>query len=357
MPVIGVWNGIACRYGLKTQHLLANTATLLRGSGSWPVAIGSPRRVPSYDGKFICAEEDADETAVLEFPWSESVSSPSPSSIKSSERYCSGNTASCARFKAYHSVPPPRGNTPSIYSDLAIPPEGAPSERPSVIVTGDVNRLLQYLHGLEGDRQRDNQGIHDHLGDLQNELPDLADYMREKEVLYLDTSVSPRLSVNSSATVRPTAPGIDCDILNRIHDVLNAVKAQADTLWDGQLLTNHLLDELRHAYDSDMSRRPPWCPARPSLSPYPPPPPPWVPSVIPGVIDHLQTDYVLMMLPMAAGRDGLPPPLIVEEDRYATVPAVLQAYPPALAIRCILSPLTLPPPPPTGYPYVVRWKI
>ncbi|KAH9963497.1 hypothetical protein BGW80DRAFT_1463184 [Lactifluus volemus] len=32
---------------------------------------------------------------------------------------------------------------------------------------------------------------------------------------------------------------------------------------------------------------------------------------------------------MAAGGDGLPAPLIVEEDRYATVPAVLQAYPPA----------------------------
>jgi hypothetical protein len=79
------------------------------------------------------------------------------------------------------SISGPCGSTPSIYSDLAIPSEGAPSERPSVIVTDDVNCLLQYLYSLEGDRQRGNQGIHDHLGELQNELRDLADYMHGKE--------------------------------------------------------------------------------------------------------------------------------------------------------------------------------
>ena len=57
-----------------------------------------------------------------------------------------------------------------------IPSERPPSERPpsdserSVIITDDINRLLQYLHGLEGDRQRDNQGVHDHLREIQNEL-------------------------------------------------------------------------------------------------------------------------------------------------------------------------------------------
>jgi hypothetical protein len=56
-----------------------------------------------------------------------------------------------------------------------------PSERPSVIITDDINRFLQYLHGLEGDRQRDNQGIHDHLWEIQNELHGLADYIHEKE--------------------------------------------------------------------------------------------------------------------------------------------------------------------------------
>jgi hypothetical protein len=45
-----------------------------------------------------------------------------------------------------------------------------PSERPSVIITDDINRLLQYIHGLEGERQRDNQGIYNHLGEIQKEL-------------------------------------------------------------------------------------------------------------------------------------------------------------------------------------------
>ena len=293
----------------------------------------------------------------------------------------------------------PRGSTPSIQSDLITipsertpseraPSERPPSERPSVIITDDINRLLQYLHGLEGDRQRDNQGVHDHLGEIQNELRNLADYIHEKEaptpvlplVQYKDHSVggssvislaeprgapqypempltvtdkagprpvtlspppssprspstlsssisflsshhsddlslmegepflpepssltpstsisssppsssipsspssspssrtlpltpishsplssgeylsrtstevtrrdfptaaSPTPSVVSSATVRP---GIDRDALNRIRDVVDAVKAQTDALRDGQLSTNDMLDELR----------------------------------------------------------------------------------------------------------------
>ena len=292
------------------------------------------------------------------------------------------------------SMTSPRGSTPSVQSDLITIPsersERAPSERPSVIITDDINRLLQHLHGLEGDRQRDNQGIHDHLGEIQNELRNLADYIHEKEVpapvlpliQYKDRSIggssaislaeprgapeypeilptvtgkaSPRLvpipltppprglrspsslsssisflsshhsddlslmegepyipepssptpstsisssppsssipsspssslssrtlpltpisqsppssgeylsrtsteatrraaasptpSMVSSATVRPAAPGIDRDALNRIRDVLDAVKAQTDALRDGQLSTNDVLDELR----------------------------------------------------------------------------------------------------------------
>ena len=69
---------------------------------------------------------------------------------------------------------------------MTIPSERPPSERlsserPGVIIADDINRLLQYLHGLEGDRQRDNQGVHDHLGEIQNELRGLADYIHEKE--------------------------------------------------------------------------------------------------------------------------------------------------------------------------------
>ena len=285
------------------------------------------------------------------------------------------------------SMTSPRGSTPSIRSDLITIPSET-SERPSVIITDDINRLLQYLHGLENDRQRDNQGVHDHLGEIQNELRDLADYIHEKEapaaappVQLKDQSVgggsvvswrsprgapdyppilqtvpgkaSPRLvpipltppppsprspsslsssisflesyhsddlslvesepfiqqppsplsssisssplssslssspssspssrtlpltpisqsplssgeylsqtstdvtrralprvvsptpSVVSSATVRP---GIDRDALNRIREVLDAVKAQTDALQDGQQSTNDILDDLR----------------------------------------------------------------------------------------------------------------
>src|ERR1700679_490759 len=61
------------------------------------------------------------------------------------------------------------------------PSERPSSERLSIIITYDINQLLQYLHGLEGDRQRDNQGIHDHLGEIQNELRRLANYIYEKK--------------------------------------------------------------------------------------------------------------------------------------------------------------------------------
>jgi hypothetical protein len=59
-------------------------------------------------------------------------------------------------------------------------PERPPSERPSVIITDDIIHLLQDLHGLEGDRQRDNQGIHDHPEEVQNELRGLADHIHKE---------------------------------------------------------------------------------------------------------------------------------------------------------------------------------
>ena len=118
------------------------------------------------------------------------------------------------------SISSPRGSIPSIRSDLMTIPserpssERAPSERPSVIITDDINRLLQYLHGLEGDRQRDNQGIHDHLGEIQNELRGLADYIHDKEapavlppVQFKDQSVGGR-SVVSRLSPREAPPPI-----------------------------------------------------------------------------------------------------------------------------------------------------
>ncbi|KAH8976581.1 hypothetical protein EDB86DRAFT_3095485 [Lactarius hatsudake] len=276
------------------------------------------------------------------------------------------------------SMSSPHGSTPSAYSDLlTIPSEVAPTERapserarserppsegPSVIITDDINRLLQYLHGVENDRQRDNQGevpqvvppppvhlkdrsiegssvvsfggprgapdypsipptvtgkaspgviaipltpppcsprspsslsssisfLSSHHSDdssllgseplesepLETELFETEpDVPRESVFVYLivpyivfssivvgtfvipssemlpltPVTRSPPLSAVSSATVRavPTTPGIDCEVINRICDVLDAVKGQTDALWDGQLSTNHVLDKLR----------------------------------------------------------------------------------------------------------------
>jgi hypothetical protein len=65
----------------------------------------------------------------------------------------------------------------TICSDLRTKSsERPPFGRPSVIIT-DENNHLQYFHGSECDRQGDNQGIHDHLGVIQNEFLDLADYI------------------------------------------------------------------------------------------------------------------------------------------------------------------------------------
>lgn len=53
----------------------------------------------------------------------------------------------------------------SIRSDLIImpyPSEKLPSERPSFVIADDINRLFQYLHDI--------QGIHDHVGEIQNKL-------------------------------------------------------------------------------------------------------------------------------------------------------------------------------------------
>src|SRR6266446_2463340 len=108
------------------------------------------------------------------------------------------------------SLTSPRGSIPSIRSDLmTIPSERPPSERPpserhSVIITDDINRLLQYLHGLEGDRQRDNQGIHDHLGEIQNELRGLGDYLHEKEAPAVLPPVQRRLSPREAPPILPT---------------------------------------------------------------------------------------------------------------------------------------------------------
>ena len=69
------------------------------------------------------------------------------------------------------SMSSPRGSVPSIHSNLmTIPSEIVPSEQaPS-----------EWAASVENDRQRDNQGVHDHLGEIQNELRDLADYIHKE---------------------------------------------------------------------------------------------------------------------------------------------------------------------------------
>ena len=95
------------------------------------------------------------------------------------------------------SISSPHGSIPSIRTDLMTIPSERPqskrwsSERPSVIITDDSNHLLQYLHGLEGDRQRDNQG------DVLQAKPGVNDYM---ELLVKETVTLHKRSMNPPAT-------------------------------------------------------------------------------------------------------------------------------------------------------------
>jgi hypothetical protein len=87
------------------------------------------------------------------------------------------------------------------------PSERSSSERPSIIITDDINRLLQYLHGLEGNRQRDNQGVHNHLREVHNELRGLADYIHEKEApVVLPPAQFKNQSVGGSSVVSRLSP-------------------------------------------------------------------------------------------------------------------------------------------------------
>ncbi|THH04836.1 hypothetical protein EW146_g10071 [Bondarzewia mesenterica] len=76
------------------------------------------------------------------------------------------------------SMSTPQTNIPSVHSVL----ETISSEGRSEILTHDVNRLLQYLHELEGNRAQDNEGLHDHMREIERELSDLQDYLRSQEV-------------------------------------------------------------------------------------------------------------------------------------------------------------------------------
>ena len=52
---------------------------------------------------------------------------------------------------------------------------------------------------------------------------------------------SPTPSTSSLATARPSPP----DTLRNLQDLLNQLRDQTGALWDGQVSTNHMLDDLR----------------------------------------------------------------------------------------------------------------
>ncbi|KAI0037086.1 hypothetical protein K488DRAFT_81579 [Vararia minispora EC-137] len=72
------------------------------------------------------------------------------------------------------SIMTPSGNVPSIHSALQTIPSSASSSGPSMIVTHDVNLLLEYLNRVEGDRQKDTQRLHEHMDDIQDQIRDLG---------------------------------------------------------------------------------------------------------------------------------------------------------------------------------------
>lgn len=53
---------------------------------------------------------------------------------------------------------------------------------------------------------------------------------------------SPTPSTSSAATARPVAPD---DTLRNLRDLLDQLRDQTGALWDGQVSTNHMLDDLR----------------------------------------------------------------------------------------------------------------
>ncbi|KAI9428864.1 hypothetical protein H4582DRAFT_2066326 [Lactarius indigo] len=71
------------------------------------------------------------------------------------------------------SSPQARNTVAPVHSDLlTIPCKVALSKRaPSKQTRSErpLSKRPRYLHGIENDRQHNNQGVHDHLGDIQNE--------------------------------------------------------------------------------------------------------------------------------------------------------------------------------------------
>lgn len=74
------------------------------------------------------------------------------------------------------SVTTPRGDVPSILSNI----ETIPSDAPSHILTHDVNRLLQYLNDVNDARGAENKEMASDLQDIKGTLEDLEALLRER---------------------------------------------------------------------------------------------------------------------------------------------------------------------------------
>ncbi|KIJ34006.1 hypothetical protein M422DRAFT_52214 [Sphaerobolus stellatus SS14] len=131
------------------------------------------------------------------------------------------------------SISTPYSNAPSIASQLETVPssvseEEIPERRPSEIISHDVNRLLEYLHGIDSVRNGQHSDMSRHLDRIEGELMDLAHSIREneenrreqpppvpvKDVSVGRSAVTPSLPPSSPATVtyldlppeRPSSP-------------------------------------------------------------------------------------------------------------------------------------------------------
>ncbi|OCB90400.1 hypothetical protein A7U60_g2411 [Sanghuangporus baumii] len=84
------------------------------------------------------------------------------------------------------SISTPRSDAQTLTSVVTSDILEVPREE---ILTHDVNRLLRYLHDLDQIRGGETQDIKDHLGRIEDELRDLADFLRKPAATLKDTSV------------------------------------------------------------------------------------------------------------------------------------------------------------------------
>ncbi|EGO01064.1 hypothetical protein SERLA73DRAFT_151625 [Serpula lacrymans var. lacrymans S7.3] len=164
------------------------------------------------------------------------------------------------------SMSTPQSNNPSIHSDL----DTIPTQPRSEILTHDINRLLQHIHELDQIRGQESQEISENVRAIRSELYELSNYLHQHEVSEVPPPVphkdhisssspspGPSLSRSSSSPTQPppsptpssasssTARPVEGMSLINLRELLEQLREQTTALWDGQVSTNHMLDELR----------------------------------------------------------------------------------------------------------------